>query len=58
VPRPELPPVIALRAATPARVLVTDRVAFEDFWVRRQSCFETSTGSLYGEVPVEVEVNR
>ena len=54
VPRPELPAVIALRAATPARVLITDRLAFEDFWARRQRCFETSTGSLYGDVPVEV----
>jgi hypothetical protein len=52
VPQPELPPVIALRAATPARVLVTNRLAFEDFWARRQSCFETSTGSLYGDVRV------
>ena len=54
VPRPELSRVVALRAATPARVLVTDRLTFEDFWARRQSCFETSTGSLYVDVPVGV----
>jgi hypothetical protein len=52
VPRPELPRVIALRAATPARVLVTDQLAFEEFWARRQSCFETSVWSAYGDAAV------
>jgi len=53
VPQPGLPPIIALRAATPVRVLMTDRASFEDFWARRQRCFETSTASLYGEVTME-----
>ena len=52
VPRPELPPVIALRAATPARVLVTDRLAFEEFRARRQSCFERSICAVYGDATV------
>jgi hypothetical protein len=53
VPQPGLPPIVALRAATPVRVLMTDRADFEDFWSQRQRCFETSTASLYGEVTME-----
>ena len=53
VPQPGLPTIIALRAASPVRVLMTDRTAFEDFWARRQRCFETSTESLYGAVTMD-----
>ena len=53
VPQPGLPQIIALRAATPVRVLMTDRADFEDFFTQRQRCFETSTASLYGEVTME-----
>jgi hypothetical protein len=36
-------------------VLVAERGAFEDFWARRQRCFETSTASLYGAVSLEAK---
>jgi hypothetical protein len=55
VPQPGHPRIIGLRAATPARVLVAERGAFEDFWARRQRCFETSTASLYGAVSLEAK---
>lgn len=42
--------VVAVEAATPARVLTTTPDHFEDFWARRQKTFETSTSSLYGDV--------
>ena len=40
--------VASIEAATPMRVLVTERSEFEDFWRRRQVLFETSTEQLYG----------
>ena len=40
--------IAALDAATPLRVLTTNRDDFENFWRQRQALFETSSEKLYG----------
>jgi hypothetical protein len=49
VPQDDISGSIAtLEAATPLRLLATDREHFEDFWRQRQQLFETATSALYG----------